>query len=410
MSAARAIAGVVTALYLAAEGFSAVRLGLLFLGVALSSAVLSAAIGLLSDAIGRKFFLVVVPLLATAASCVFAARRAATLLFVFAALGSFGRGAGAGAGNVGPYQPAESAFIAEIVPAARRTDAFGFVAFASSLGALAGGLLAGLARPGHLQGPAAMHAYRPAFLAAAVLSALAGVLALWLSEPRRAPHHNQRLRPLFPRRSWKVLWRFWITNGLNGVAIGMFGPFVSYWFHRRFGASPAEIGVLFAVVNLATLASALVAASVGRRFGTVSAIVGVRFFQGLLLVPMALSPTFWVAGAVYLLRMVVQRVGLPLRQSFTQEVADPDERARLAALSSLPAQGTQAGSQVLAGYLFDEVALAAPLLVAGIVQTLNAGAYAALFGTSSAPQAVTPDRRDPAPASAPSPPGAAPGP
>ncbi len=380
MSVARAIAGVVTALYLAAEGFSALRIGALFLCVALTSALLSTTIGLFSDRLGRRMFLVVVPLFASVSAVVFALERSTAVLFVFAALGSFGRGAGAGAGNVGPYQPAEAAFVAETVPVAKRSDAFGRLSFVSSIGALAGGLLAGLARPGSSVGAAATLAYRPAFVAAAVLSAAAGLLALGLSEPVR-PSVERRRGFVFPRRSWGVLWRFWITNGTNGLAIGLFGPFVSYWFHRRFGSSPAEIGVLFAVINVATLASSLSAADIGRRFGTVRAIVAVRLFSGLLLVPMALSPSFLVAGAIYLVRMMAQRVGLPLRQSFTQSVADPDERASLAALSTLPAQGTQAGSQVLAGYLFDEVSLSAPMILAGSLQVINAVAYAKLFGS-----------------------------
>lgn len=412
MSAARGVAGVVTALYLAAEGFSAFRIGLLFLAVALAAAALSTSIGLYSDVLGRKPFLVVVPLLASVAGLVYAYDRSQVFLFVFGALGSFGRGAGAGAGNVGPYQPAEAAFVAEIAPHGRRTAAFGRLSFASSLGALAGGLLAGLARPGSLTGAAATSAYRPAFLAAAALAAVAGVTALWLREPRRTRSHanaNAHHRISFPRRSWGVLWRLWITNGLNGMAIGLFGPFVSYWFHRRYGASPAEIGILFAVINAATLGSALSAAAVGRRFGTLRAIVAVRMAQGLLLVPMALAPSFLVASGIYLLRMTIQRVGLPLRQSFVQDVADPDERASLAALSNLPAQGTQAGSQVLAGYVFDEVSLAAPLMMAGALQALNAVVYAALFRPREpSVQAPAPDLVDalpldstePAPASA----------
>ncbi len=380
MSAARAVAGVVVALYLSAEGFTALELGLVFGVVALTSALMSALIGLASDAIGRKVFLVVIPGLAALAAAAFAVSRTDVVLVVLAALGSFGRGAGAGAGNVGPYQPAEAAFVAESVPEELRTRAFGRLGFASSLGALAGGLLAGLARPGHLTGAAAMAAYRPAFVAAAGLAGAAGLVALGLKETRTAPRPPAGGRRLvFPRKSWNVLWRFWITNGLNGLAVGMFGPFVSYWFHRRYGASPAQIGLLFAVINVATLGSALSAAGIARRVGTLRAIVAVRLIQGALLVPMALSPWFWTAGAVYLVRMVVQRVGLPLRQSFTQSVADPAERASLAALSTLPAQGTQAGSQVLAGYLFAEVALAAPLLLAGLLQMVNALAYAGLF-------------------------------
>lgn len=400
MSCGRAIAGVITALYLSAEGFSAVRIGLLFLCVALASAVMSSVIGLASDAVGRKVFLVVVPLLAAAASSIYATERSSAFLFVFGALGSFGRGAGAGAGNIGPYQPAESAYVAEIVPDRFRTDAFGRLGFVSSIGALAGGLLAGLAHPGGSHGAAAMAAYRPAFVAAAALMGLAGVLALGLTEPRRTVRRPPgRPRLVLPRRSWPMLWRFWVTNGLNGMAIGMFGPFVSYWFHRRFGASPGSIGLLFAVINVASLGSTLSSAAVGRRLGTVPAIVGVRMIQGLLLVPMALAPAFWAAGAVYLVRMVVARVGLPLRQSFTQQVADPAERASLAALSNLPAQGSQAGSQVLAGYIFDEVSLAAPLLLAGALQAANALVYAALF-LNFAPAARTVEPTEGPPAGA----------
>ncbi|MGH9305028.1 MAG: MFS transporter, partial [Acidimicrobiales bacterium] len=380
MSAARAIAGIVTAIYLSAEGFSALRIGMLFLCVSLASAVMSSFIGLGADARGRKLFLVVVPLLASASALVFAFERETVLLFIFASLGSFGRGAGAGSGSVGPYQPAEAAFVADTATEERRTDAFGRLFFLSSLGALAGGLLAGLAQPGKATGAAAMVAYRPAFLAAAALSALAGILALGLSEPtRRQAAGGRRPRLVLPRRSWEVLWRFWITNGLNGMAIGMFGPFISYWFHRRYGSSPGEIGILFAVVNVATLASSLSAASLGRRFGTVRAIVGVRFIQGVLLVPMALAPSFYAAGAIYLVRMLVQRLGVPLRQSFALSVADPAERASLIALSNLPSQGSQAISQVFAGYLFDEISLAAPLLIGGLLQALNAGAYGVLF-------------------------------
>ena len=391
MSAARGIAGVVTALYLAAEGFSALQLGVLFLVVTVVSAVMASAIGLLSDRWGRKPFLISIPLLAALSAAVYAFDRNPFILFFFAALGTFGRGAGAGGGSVGPYQPAESALVAESAPGNARTAAFGRVAFASSLGALCGGLLAALAQThGHLGPAAATAVFRPAFLAAAVLAAIAGIMAVWLHEKGQpGPRGRGRNRIRWPRRSWPMLWRFWVTNGVNGFAIGMFGPFVSYWLYLRYGATPAEIGLLFALVNLGSLVSTLAAAGIGRRFGTVTAIVAVRAITGVLLVPMVLAPNFLLAGGIYIVRMVAQRVGLPLRQSFTQEVADPTERASLAALSNLPAQGTMAGSQVLAGYLFEEVSLAAPFEVAAVFQCLNAVLYALLFGRSRGAQPLS---------------------
>ena len=382
MSVGRAVSSVVTALYLAQIGFSAVRIGALFVAVTVTSALMSSAIGLLADRWGRRPFLIVVPLIAAGSAVAFATTRITVVLFLAAALGSFGRGSGAGAGNVGPYQPAESALIAETVRADRRAAAFARLSFVSSIGALLGGLAAMVVRSTpHMTPAEATAAYRPAFLIAAVLAALAGLLGLWLREPARRPRTAGERRPRvrWPRRSWPALWRFWVTNATNGAGIGLFGPFVSYWFFRRYGATPATIGLLFALVNIASLAPTLAASRVARRLGTVRAIVVVRIIGAALLVPMVLAPTFWLAGVVYIARMMVQRIGLPLRQSFTQDMADPQERASVAALSNLPAQGTMAAGQAVGGWLFDQVDLAAPFLMAAVFQLANAVLYWALF-------------------------------
>lgn len=82
MSAARALAGVVVPIYLAILGYSAVTLGLLFTVVALTSAALTALVGLLSDRLGRKFFIVMIPWLA---ALVFAFSRTEALLIICAA-------------------------------------------------------------------------------------------------------------------------------------------------------------------------------------------------------------------------------------------------------------------------------------------------------------------------------------
>jgi MFS family permease len=394
MSIARALLSVVTALYLAALGFSGLELGVLFVVVTFASAVMSSGIGFLSDRAGRKPFLVVVPLVAAVSASTYAVSRSLVVLFVFAALGTFGRGAGAGGGNVGPYQPAESALVAESTPGARRTAAFGLVAFTSTLGGLAGGLLAELVhtKPG-MHGAAATAAYRPAFVASASLALVAGLVALVIVEPPRdkSGGGSRQRTPIFvfPRRSWPALWRLVVTNATNGMAIGLFAPFLSYWLYRRYGAGPGRIGLLFAVVNAGSLLSTLAAASIGRRFGTVRSIATVRAISGVLLVPMVLAPSFWVAGGLYLVRMIAQRVGLPLRQSFTQQLADPAERSTVAALSNLPAQATMAGGQALAGYLFDEVSLSLPFELAAVLQCANAALYAALFAWRPPP------RRDP---------------
>lgn len=381
MSTGRTLAGVVVPVYLALDGFGAFELAVYVMVVALVSAVLSSAIGLLSDRVGRRVFLVLVPLLCAGAAAGFAVGASTPLLFVLGALGSFGRGSGAGAGTVGPYQPAEAAFVAEAVAGLHRNAAFSRLAFASSLGAMTGGLLALVGSTGHLRGRAGMVADRPLFVVIAVVSVVAAGLALGLVEPagRSGPDGPARPRVRFPARSRWLLYRLWVTNGVNGMAVGMFGPFITYWFFRRFGAGPGELGLLFAVINAACLASTLSAAGLARRWGTVRTIAVVRTAQALLLVPMALAPSFLVAGAVYLVRMVVQRVGMPLRQSYALAQADPAERASVAALSNLPSQLATAVSPLFAGYLLAEVSLAAPFEVSAVLQLVNAGTFWAFF-------------------------------
>jgi MFS family permease len=393
MSIGRALAGVVTALYLADRGLSAVGIALVFMVVSLASALLSSLSGLLSDRVGRKPFLVVFPLLTAAAGMVFALAHPLWLLVVFAALGSFGRGAGAGAGAVGPYQAVESALATESVRPGRRNDVFGRLAFASSLGALAGGLLADLAHRHHGTLVAVIAAYRPAFLAVAACSALAGLLALGIREPARAGEgdaagsgeHRRRGGMRWPARSVPLLVRLWATNTVNGVAVGMFGPFVSYWFAVRYHVGPGEIGLLFAVVNLATLPTTLKAAGLARRFGIIRAMTALRLARAALLVPMVLSPSFVLAGAIYLVGMAAQRAALPLRQSYVLAMAHPEERASVAALSNLPSQLAMGASPLASGYLLEEVSLSLPFELAGLLQAVNAGLYW-LFFRHAAPE------------------------
>ena len=411
MSVCRALAGIITPIYLPLLGFSGVALGLTFTVVALTSAALSALIGALSDHIGRKVFLVAVPLLASLAAVTFAFSSTTAILVVAAALGSFGRGAGAGGGTIGPYQPAEQALLADTVPPRWRTDLFGRVAFASSLGALIGGPLAALAVVPAAGASAAQIVanFRPAFLVAALAAALAGLIVLPISEPRRAAPlartartartdrpRASLLRPHLSAGTWRVLLRLWATNSVNGLAVGFFGPFIAYWLHLRYGATTGMIGALFAIINLAAMVANLAAARFAGRLGLVNAIFWGRLFQAILIIPMVLAPTFWLAGVFYLARMMAQRMALPLRQSYVMGVIPPTERGTAGALSNLPMQGTSAISPTMAGYLFDEVSLSLPFEVGALLQGIAATLFYLFFRHQPPPE----ERPTPAPTDA----------
>lgn len=407
MSAVRAASGVVVPVYLAQLGHRALWIGTLFVAVGLVAAALSQAVGWWADRLGCKPFVCALPLLTGLAALGYAVSASPVMLVAAAAAGSFGRGAGAGSGTVGPYQPAEQAWLAALVPAARRHRLFAVFASGSAAGALLGSLLTLLPRvPGtaQLDGPAP---YRTVFLVLAGLGVAAGLLALPVTEPRRSRPPADLARaggsgagaPATRRLSQAargLLVRLWVTNGVNGIAVGFFGPFVSFWLHRRYGVSAGQIGALFAVINVVTMGTNLGADRLARRLGTVRAIVATRTLQGLLLIPMALMPTFLAAGAVYLARMAVQRLGLPLRQSYVIGLVEPTERARVTALSRLPSQLLSSTTPPLTGYLLQAVSLALPFTLAGVGQVVNAWLFWLFFRHIRADTDPAPPYRGPA--------------
>lgn len=392
MSTMQALAGVILPIYLVRIGFGAFRLGVLFAVVTLAGALMSSAVGLLSDQLGRKFFILFIPSLAAVAAVGFVLTRDVPLLFVMAALGSFGRGGGAGGGgNVGPYQPAEQAYVADATPAVHRNSVFGRLAFSSALGAAVGGQLARapqLARRFGLRGLASFHV---AFLLMAVLAAAAVFVALPIADGRPASRAGadapRTVR--FPRRSRPLLYRLWTANAVNGLAIGLFGPFMTFWFYTRFGASAATIGLVYSVINVTSMFSNLSAASFARRFGLIRAVFIGRIVQATLLTAMAVAPTFWIAAGIYLVRMLAARAAMPLRQSYQMALADPEERASVAGLAGVPSRGTQVVSQLGAGYIFEHISLELPFVIGSVLQLINGVLYYGFFRHMPPPEEVT---------------------
>jgi MFS family permease len=377
MSMVRALAGIVTPLYLTASGYSAVELGLLFTVVAATGAVISIAIGVFTPRFGHKPFLILLPTLTGVAGVAFGLTASPLPIFLFAALGTFGRGEGGAGGNVGPYYPAEHAMLAALAPPERRTAVFARFTLAAALGGLAGAQLAWLPDIAPAFGLTGTSAYHPAFFVIAALAFLTGGLTIPIADPSPAPAGRRVLA--LPQRSRGLFWRLAVTNSVNGVESAFFGPFLAYWFAQRYGVGPGEIGFLLAAVNLATLLSNLGADRVAQRLGLVRGISLARGFQAALLALMALAPSFWLAGALYLLRQLANRVQGPLKDSYVIGMAAPDERAAVVALSNLPAQTTGIGGQIAAGYAFAYLPLAIPFELSALAQGLNAVLFYLFF-------------------------------
>ncbi len=372
---------VVLPLYLLQIGFNGVSLGELFTIGAFISALLTVSVSLAADQIGRKPFLIIFP--------VFTALGAIALIFstnfwiivAACALGTLGRGGGAGgAGSGGPFYPAQQALIADHSSAGDRNAVFAAFSFTDSIASTTGALLAGI--PDLLTTRLAFapaDSYRPLFALTSVLAAVMLVSILPVRETVKRRSKSEPRRAYLPTKSRNVIGRLAFTNLVNGVGVGFFGPFVSYWFYRRFGASPGTIGLLFAAVNLGAAIPYLLAPGLARKLGVVKAVVGVRLVGVALLALLPLMPSFLLAATVYFLRMAFQRASIPLRQSYSMGVVSKEERSAAAGLSNLPSQVSASISPLPAGYIFQNISLELPFEIGAAFQLLNALLFFSLF-------------------------------
>ncbi|HVA76893.1 MAG TPA: MFS transporter, partial [Candidatus Binataceae bacterium] len=310
-----------------------------------------------------------------------------------AAIGSLGRGGALAGGAWGPFYPAVQALVAERTTDYNRTRVFGAFSFVGVFAAAAGTLLAAL--PSLLHRLAAMpdlETYRVLFIFAGLLGIAMAFAVIPVHEDRAAARVAREtaaeiaaasnapgMRLGLSRGSWRLIIRFMITNATNGLAIGMLGPFVVYWFYRRFGVGSAELAEAFFVLNLVSAIPYLMAGRLALLLGSVRSVVVTRAISTVLLFMVVLMPTFLWAAAIYGVRAIFNMLSIPVRQSYLMGVIPPAERSSASGFANFPSQVMSAVGPYIAGLFMEHLYLSLPLEFAAAMQALNTFLYWLFF-------------------------------
>ncbi|WP_192847724.1 MFS transporter [Sulfobacillus thermosulfidooxidans] len=375
-SFATAFLTVIFPLYLAVSGYSAARIGMVLTLSGIISVLLLAGVGIFGDKVGRKRAIIILSLLSFLGSLVMATSRDFWFIVLASGLGGVGKGGGAGSGGSwGPLFPAEQPLLAEAVSPENRTKVFGRISFVGVLAGALGSLVAAVPELLHEQGISWQTSYQLLFGFSAVLSIFM-VMVAWPIRESRSPHamRSPEADESVPINVKQLTGRLGLTNALNGLGFGFLGPLLTYWFYRRYGAGPAELGTLYTIINLATAMPYLLSSKISQYLGAVRAVTYTRTISIVWLALMPFMPTFWLAGLSYLLRMVFNSLGMPARQSYAMGVADKRYRSRVAAFSNLPSQLTSMLSPVIGGSEMESF-LDFPIYGAVFFMTLNVLAY-----------------------------------
>jgi MFS family permease len=383
-SFSQALLVIVVPLYVAAAGYSTLQVGYL-LSIALAGSTgLTVLVGILSDRYGRKPVLMTIAGLASIGAATYALTTQFWVLALMAALASI-RGGGAGSGGgFGPFYPAEQALVAG---SGKDKDRNAIFSSLSLVGVLAGAIGSAVAfLPGILREhfhSSTVDSYHPIFWIAAIVSL--GIIALTL--PIQEKHYRAARPEVGTKLSTrKLIGRLWLTNSINGLAIGVLGPFLTYWLALRYGVASNEIATLYTAANLFAATSFILAPRVARRLGTVRAIVFSRLGTIVFMVGIALAPTFLLVSVAYTGRIIINSLGMPLRQSFVMGVAEEHSRSRVAALGSLPSQATGMVAPAVASHLILSVSEVAPIWLATVALAINAGLFELFFKNVKPPE------------------------
>jgi predicted MFS family arabinose efflux permease len=348
-----------------------------------------------------RVFLVVLPLTSVLGIAPFMASCGPVLLGVGTIFAGYGGGSGANSGGTGPYEPAEYGWLAHrygpgsrnrLVSRFSATSVAGVVI--ASLIALLAPHLSSLCGFGSSQADQARFLMLLVGLFAVIPTAIGGMIVephrvppAWVVEGRAKPGLRERVIDTFwPRKSRALLAQLSVTGALNGIAIGSFGAFLSVWLIVRFHSTGENLGLINLIISATAVFGDLTCPWIARKLGLVKAVIVTRSVQSLIIIPIALVPSFPVAATLLVVRQLAQRLNQPLRDSYTLARSDEREKSRMSAMSNLTNQGMQAVSSQGTGLVVERIGFTVPFVVAALAQFTSGALFFYFFARQPPPE------------------------
>jgi MFS family permease len=367
---------VVLGLYLQQLGMSAFEVGLVLTAALAGSAIMNVLWSLAADRFGRRRTVATMAVLMMAGGLVFAFTDQLWLLIVGAFTGTIS----ASSAEVGPFVTVEQAILPQTAPDERRTWLFAVYDTIGTLAGAAGALFTGVVGLFARIGLAGAAAYRPLLVLYAAIGLLNLLIFLSLSPGVESARVEGARRFVGLRRSTGTVAKLSALFGLDAFAGGfVLQSLVAYWFHVRWGLSPAALGVVFFWVGVLSGLSLLAAGWLAGRIGLLNTMVLTHLPSNVLLILVPLAPAAWLAVLLFLARMSVSQMDVPTRRSYTMAVVDPDERTATAGITNVARTAAGAVAPVLSGAALGAGALALPFLLAGCLKIVYDGLVYSTF-------------------------------
>ena len=213
--------------------------------------------------------------------------------------------------------------------------------------------------------------FRYALLIGAGLTALAAVPLLGVRRGR-ASVSKPTPSPVTPAEradARKVLTLLTVNNAFKGAAFGISFPFFNVFFQETLLASAAAIGLIFFCAQGAALPSTMASPAISRRYGKIRSLVPMRFLAAMTLIGLG-GTEHLVAGIVfYLLFCAFENANVPVEMAVATDFVDRRYWGRMQSFKVTSFQLVSAAGSVWAGRA---------ILSAGYALTFRVGALSLL--------------------------------
>ena len=365
--AARALRGladgcvaVVLPAYLLALGHGELEVGLISTATLFGSAFTTLAIGRWGNRFPVRRLMLAAAMLMAATGAAFAGFSSLWPLLVVGFAGTLNPSSG----DASVFMPMDHTVLA-MTPLERRTALFARYSFIGSVFGALGALAAGAPEWLAAAGWTLLDALRAMFLAYGAIGLVVWLLYQGLPEPR--VEERKPVAALGPSRG--IVWRLAGLFSIDAFAGGLvLNSLLALWLFERFGMSLAGAGAFFFWTGLLAALSQLAAPLLARRIGLVNTMVFTHIPSSLFLIAAAFASSLQVALAFLLARSLLSQMDVPTRSAFVMNVVTPEERPAAASFTAVPRSLAAAASPSLTGAMFAAGAMAAPLVICGVLK------------------------------------------
>jgi MFS family permease len=344
------------------RGFSYLFMGMVITTMGISTVVASIPFGILADRYGRRKFMVVGNVLASITLATFALTT-----------------------NEAAFSTAGTALLAEKAEDASRTSAFSLWSFLQNIAWGLGGFSIPLVLVIESLGLNSIESHISLYVALAILS-LAVTPFLFRVDESVTSKKAKSISEFMPRKSKGVLVRYATTAVLIAFGAGFFVPLMTQWFRAAFGVPDTISGPVIGLSGFLIAGVTLAAPNLARKFGLVKSIVLTQTLSMVFMLAVPLSPTFRLAGTVYIIRTVIMNVSNPLTTSLIMGLVDKSERGAAAGLSTAIWRFPNSISTTLGSVMMGAGYLALPFYLASGLYIVSISLFWMFFRKSRPPE------------------------